>query len=96
MDIRSLTFGGLVIGGRSLVGRQDRIFGGNHHGGALVIQPLRMLGEILALSTNFEFPRRKNTRCEWAGGTFLHCLRKVPRAHSRSAGVLQELGWKYM
>jgi hypothetical protein len=61
MDIGSLTFGGLVMGGRSLVGRQDRIFGGEHHGGALVIWPLRMLGEILALSTNFEFSRRKKT-----------------------------------
>jgi hypothetical protein len=36
-----------------------------------------------------------NTRCAWAGGTFLRCLRKVPWAHSRSACVLQELGWKY-
>ncbi len=61
MDIRSLTFGGLVMGGQSLVGRQDWIFGGKHHGGALVFWPLRMLGEILALSTNFEFPRRKKT-----------------------------------
>jgi hypothetical protein len=33
------------------------------------------------------------TRCTWAGGTFLRCLRKVPRTHSRSACVLQELGW---
>jgi hypothetical protein len=31
----------------------------------------------------------------WAGGTFLRSLRKVPRAHSRSGCVLQELGWKY-
>ncbi len=37
-----------------------------------------------------------NTRCMWAGGIFLRCPRKkVPRAHSRSACVLQELGWKY-
>ncbi len=36
-----------------------------------------------------------HTRCAWAGGTFLRCLRKVPQAHSRSALVLQELGWKY-
>jgi hypothetical protein len=36
------------------------------------------------------------TRCAWAGGTFLHCLRKVLRAHSCSACVMQELGWKYM
>jgi hypothetical protein len=36
------------------------------------------------------------TRCTWAGGTFLRCLRKVPRTHLRSAHVLQELGWKYM
>jgi hypothetical protein len=56
MDIRSLTFGGLVIGGRSLVGRQDWIFGGKHYGGVLVIWPLRMLRDILALSINFEFP----------------------------------------
>jgi hypothetical protein len=53
MDIRSLAYGGLVMGGRNLVGRQDQIFGGKHHGGAQVIWPLRMLGEILALSTNF-------------------------------------------
>jgi hypothetical protein len=38
---------------------------------------------------------RKNTRCAWAGGTFLHCLRKVLQAHSQSTCVLQELGWKY-
>jgi hypothetical protein len=61
MDIRSLTFGRLVMGGWSLVGRQDWIFGRKHHGGALVIWPLRMLREILALSTNVEFPRRKKT-----------------------------------
>jgi hypothetical protein len=36
-----------------------------------------------------------HTRCMWAGGTFLCCLRKVPRTHSCSAYVLQELGWKY-
>jgi hypothetical protein len=36
------------------------------------------------------------TRCAWAGGTFLHSLRKVPQAHSRSGCDLQELGWKYM
>ncbi len=36
------------------------------------------------------------TRCVCAGGTFLRCLRKVPQAHSCSACVLQELGWKYM
>jgi hypothetical protein len=35
------------------------------------------------------------TCCMWAGGTFLHCLRKVPCTQSRSACVLQELGWKY-
>ncbi len=35
------------------------------------------------------------TRCTWAGGTFLRCLLKVPWAQSRSACVLQELGWKY-
>jgi hypothetical protein len=35
-----------------------------------------------------------NTRCAWAGGTFLRCLRKVPRTHSHSACVLQELTWK--
>ncbi len=36
------------------------------------------------------------TRCTWwAGGTFIHCLRKVPCTHSRCACVLQELGWKY-
>ena len=39
--------------------------------------------------------RLTHTRCAWAGGTFLRCLRIVPRAHSRSACVLQELGWKY-
>jgi hypothetical protein len=53
MDIGSLTFGGLVMGGRSFVRRQDQIFGGKHHGGALVIWLLRMLREVLALSTNF-------------------------------------------
>ena len=52
MDIRSLTFGGLVIGGWSLIGRQDLIFGGKHHGGALVIWPLRILGEDLAFTTS--------------------------------------------
>jgi hypothetical protein len=36
MDNESLTFSGLVMGGRSLHGRQDHIFGGKHHGGALV------------------------------------------------------------
>jgi hypothetical protein len=35
----------------------------------------------------------KYTRCVWAGGTFFHCIRKVPPAHSHSASVLQELGW---
>jgi hypothetical protein len=34
--------------------------------------------------------------CAWAGGTFLHYLRKDPPAHSCSVCVLQELGWKYM
>ncbi len=38
----------------------------------------------------------ENTRCTWAGWTVLHCLRMVPRAHSRSVCVLQESGWKYM
>jgi hypothetical protein len=33
------------------------------------------------------------TRCTWAGGTFLRCLKKVPPAHPRSACVVQELGW---
>jgi hypothetical protein len=60
MDIRSLTFGGLVMGGRSLVGRQDWIFGKKHHGGALVIWPLRMLGEILALSPILNSHVKKN------------------------------------
>jgi hypothetical protein len=41
MDIRSLTFGSLVMGGQSLGGRQDQIFGGKHHGGALVMSPAR-------------------------------------------------------
>ncbi len=36
---------------------------------------------------------RVYTRCAWAGGTFLHCLRKVPPAHSRFACLVQELGW---
>jgi hypothetical protein len=30
------------MGGQSLGGRQDQIFGGKHHGRALVIWPLRM------------------------------------------------------
>jgi hypothetical protein len=33
----------------------------------------------------------KYTRCAWAGGTFLRCLRKVPQAHSQSVCVLQFL-----
>ncbi len=33
------------------------------------------------------------TCCAWAGGTFFHCLRKVPPAHLRSVCVVQELGW---
>ncbi len=37
----------------------------------------------------------ENTRCAWDGGTFLRCLRKVPQAHSHSACLLQELGWKH-
>ncbi len=36
-----------------------------------------------------------NTRCAWAGGTFLRSLRKVSQAHPRFGCVLQELGWKY-
>ncbi len=36
MDNESLTFGGLVMGSRSFDARQDLIFGGKHHGGALV------------------------------------------------------------
>ncbi len=38
----------------------------------------------------------KYTYYALARGTFLRCLRKVPQAHSWSACVLQELGWKYM
>ncbi len=30
----------------------------------------------------------ENTPCAWAGGTFLRCLRKVPRAHSRSVTLI--------
>ncbi len=41
MDNGSLTFGRLVMGGRSLGGRQDQIIGGKHHGGAPVILRLR-------------------------------------------------------
>jgi hypothetical protein len=32
------------MGGQSLVGRQDQIFSGKHHGGPLVIWLLRMHG----------------------------------------------------
>jgi hypothetical protein len=42
MDNESLSFGGLVMGGWSLVGRQDQIFSQKHHGGALDIWLLRM------------------------------------------------------
>ncbi len=31
MDIRSLTFGALRMGGRSLLGRENQFFGGKHH-----------------------------------------------------------------
>ncbi len=40
-NVGSLTFGGLVMGGWSLGGRQDQIIGGKHHGGAIVILRLR-------------------------------------------------------
>ncbi len=41
MDNGSLTFGRLVMRGRSLGGRQDQIIGGKHHSGAPVILRLR-------------------------------------------------------
>jgi hypothetical protein len=41
MDNESLTMEGLVMGRQSLGDRQDSIFGGKRHGGALVFLPLR-------------------------------------------------------
>jgi hypothetical protein len=61
MDNGSLTFGRLVMGGRSLGGRQDQIIGGKHHGGAPVILRLRSPWRSFGFVPFFLFPRRKIT-----------------------------------
>jgi hypothetical protein len=68
MDNGSLTFGGLVMGGRSLGGRQDQFFGGKHHGGALVILSREALGGVLALS-----PAKNNSIESYIDWLSTHC-----------------------